>query len=113
MLRSCVVMRRQVVAFRLYLIALFFCGVMAGGLIVAYFLILPLQTHFVAQAVPTAAPTPQLPSDSVYAPLDAMDQVMEALYQRVSPSVVHITSQSQTIDMFYGVVPSEGTVSGF
>ncbi len=42
-----------------------------------------------------------------------MDQVMTNLYQRVSPSVVHITSRTQSVDMFYGVVPSEGTGSGF
>ncbi len=35
------------------------------------------------------------------------------LYERVSPSVVHITSRSEVYDFWRGVVPSEGSGSGF
>ena len=63
--------------------------------------------------IPTAAPTPTSVPDSVFAQAEAMDQVLINLYQRVSPSVVHITSHTQQTDMFYGVIPSEGTGSGF
>ena len=64
-------------------------------------------------AVPTAAPTPTPLADSVYAQIDAMNQAITNLYQRISPSVVHVTTQTQTIDYFYGTVPQEGTGSGF
>jgi S1-C subfamily serine protease len=64
-------------------------------------------------AVPTAAPTSTPLPDSVYTQIDAMDQAVTNLYQRISPSVVHVTTQTQTMDFFYGTVPQEGTGSGF
>ncbi len=65
------------------------------------------------QAVATSAPTPTELPDSVYAPIDAMDEVIENLYQRISPSVVHVTTQSQVQTFFNGPTPEEGTGSGF
>lgn len=66
-----------------------------------------------AQDVPTAAPTPTALSESVYAELDARDQIMINLYDRINPSVVHISSSQNVPSFFYGTVPQEGTGSGF
>jgi S1-C subfamily serine protease len=94
-------------------LVVFLLGFVLGGGVVLFGITFPRQNASAAEVVPTAAPTPQLPSDAAFAELDAMDQVMTTLYQRISPSVVHITSTSQSVDFFYGVVPSEGTGSGF
>ncbi|MBC7235465.1 MAG: trypsin-like peptidase domain-containing protein [Chloroflexi bacterium] len=45
--------------------------------------------------------------------LDAMDALTIRVYERVSPSVVHITSRVITMDFWGGLWPSEGTGSGF
>ncbi len=58
-----------------------------------------------------ATPTP-LPAEALQA-VDVEEQVFINIYDRVSPSVVHITSRSQVFDFFRGPVPSEGTGSGF
>ena len=61
-----------------------------------------------------ATPTP-LPADKV-AEADAFD-IEELLvinvYERVSSSVVHITSRVMVMDFFLGSMPQEGTGSGF
>jgi S1-C subfamily serine protease len=98
---------------RVVILSIFLCGVVAGAFLVAAWVVVPSQTHLAAQALPTIAPTPTLPSAAVYAQIDALDQVLTNVYERVSPSVVHITSRTQSVDVFYGVVPSEGTGSGF
>ncbi|MGI5917810.1 MAG: S1C family serine protease [Anaerolineae bacterium] len=48
--------------------------------------------------------------DSLY---DAVEASTIAVYNKVSPSVVHITSRVVTMDFFGGLYPSEGTGSGF
>jgi S1-C subfamily serine protease len=106
-------MARQSVTSRLLMVGLFFSGLIAGAILVMYWLVWPRNLALQAEAVPTAAPTPTLPSSAVFSQVEALDQVTINLYQRVSPSVVHITSHMQTTDFFYGVVPSEGTGSGF
>jgi S1-C subfamily serine protease len=73
--------------------------------------------------VPTATPAPSAtlagvaaasPTvDAELALLEAEDRLVSDLYMRVSPSVVHITSQVVTMDFFWGAMPSEGTGSGF
>ena len=45
--------------------------------------------------------------------LDAVEALTIDVYERVSPSVVHITSRVITMDFFGGLYPSEGTGSGF
>ncbi len=86
-------------------------GILLGGAAMAVY---PrVQAQGLEAQVAPAAPTPTLPSDSVYAVIDAMDQVVANLYQRVSPSVVHVMTQSQSFSFFYGTVPQEGTGSGF
>lgn len=45
--------------------------------------------------------------------VDARDRLVSELYARVSPSVVHISARMLAVDYFWGVMPSEGTGSGF
>lgn len=47
------------------------------------------------------------------APLEAEDLLIANLYDRVGPSVVHITARVVTMNFFFGPLPSEGTGSGF
>ncbi len=58
-----------------------------------------------------ATPTPL--GNDLLAPLDVEEQLVTNLYQRVGPSVVHITAQVVTVNFFFGPMPSEGTGSGF
>ncbi|MFN2209030.1 MAG: S1C family serine protease [Candidatus Promineifilaceae bacterium] len=58
-----------------------------------------------------ATPTPL--GEDVLQPLDVEEQLVTNLYDRVGPSVVHITSRLVTVDFFYGPMPQEGTGSGF
>src|SRR5258707_609741 len=95
---------------RLLLAMIFFAGLLLGAALIIVLLVVPCQSTLLAQASPTAVPTPTLQADADYAVLDARDQVLINLYQRISPSVVHVTSRSDTIDIF-GVQPSEGTGS--
>lgn len=46
-------------------------------------------------------------------PLDVEEELITNLYERVSPSVVHITTQVVTMSFFFGPSASEGTGSGF
>ena len=67
--------------------------------------------------VVTATPAPtNIPAAALPEP-GRPDLVLEAtlveLYERASPSVVHITARTQVFDFFRGVVPNEGTGSGF
>ncbi len=67
----------------------------------------PTQTPFVIVATPTPL------SDQDLQALDVEEQLITNLYQRVGPSVVHITSQVVQMTFFFGPMPSEGTGSGF
>lgn len=60
-----------------------------------------------ADATPTRLPDPLL------APLDAEEQLIANVYERVAPAVVHITSRVTRLTFFFGPAPSEGTGSGF
>ena len=42
-----------------------------------------------------------------------LEDIYVNLYERASPSVVHITSRTQAFDFFRGTAPQEGTGSGF
>jgi S1-C subfamily serine protease len=80
---------------------------------------LRFQPEMVATAVPptatpiiiVATPTPLSPAD--LAPIDIEEQLVTNLYDRVGPSVVHITAQIITMNFFFGPSASEGTGSGF
>ena len=78
---------------------------------------LPRATVATAPPEPTAAPTPAVAASPALLEAGRLDQLLEAafveLYERASPSVVHITARAQVFDFFRGVVPNEGTGSGF
>lgn len=67
----------------------------------------PTQTPYVIVATPTPL------SESDLLPLDIEEQLISNLYERVSPSVVHVASRVITMDLFFGPMASEGTGSGF
>ncbi len=58
-----------------------------------------------------ATPTP-LPPQTIQE-IDVAEQRIINVYERVSPSVVHITSRSEVFDFWRGAVPREGSGSGF
>lgn len=62
---------------------------------------------------PTIAPTPTLLSPTIFSYVEARDQIMINLYQRISPSVVHITNRAGRADRATGLVPEQGSGSGF
>jgi S1-C subfamily serine protease len=72
----------------------------------------PVYAQNLLQA-PTLAPTPTLLPESVLSYVEARDQIMANLYERLSPSVVHITNRAGRIDRFTGVAPEQGSGSGF
>ena len=66
-----------------------------------------------ATPAPTEAPRPAA-APAAAGRLDLLlEETFVALYERVSPSVVHITARAQVFDFFRGVIPNEGTGSGF
>jgi len=67
----------------------------------------PTPTPIVVVVTPTPLPA------EAFAAADAEEQLIVNIYERVSPAVVHITSQVITLDFFWGPVPREGTGSGF
>jgi S1-C subfamily serine protease len=92
-------------------VAIFALGVLTGGMLAVGIIAPPKAVT--AQDVPALLPTPTALPESLYAQLDLMEQVTTNLYERVSPSVVHITSRQNVVDFFYGTYPQEGTGSGF
>jgi len=69
----------------------------------------PSPTPSFAQMDPTPVPV----SAEMLQVLDAEEAVVGQIYDLVGPSVVHITSRTQVMDFWRGVVPQEGTGSGF
>lgn len=68
---------------------------------------LPAPTPLVVVATPTPLP------NASAAEVDLAEQRIINVYERASRSVVHITSRSQVVDFWRGVVPQEGSGSGF
>ena len=67
-----------------------------------------------AAKTPSQGMLPQTPANIDPTQLEQMiENVYVDLYERTSPSVVHITSRTQVYDFFRGAVPQEGTGSGF
>ena len=87
----------------------FGAGLLVGGAVVALTTTMDSVPLAPVQQEPLATPLP----DSVFAELDAQDQVLVNLYERVSPSVVHIISRQQRVNPFFGTQSREGTGSGF
>ncbi len=99
---------------RFAVVSIFVLGFLVGSLFVAFWLVAPQQSPLRSQGnIPAAAPTPTLPAQSTFGQIEAFNQVMTNLYERVSPSVVHITSRIQQTDLFAGTQSTEGTGSGF
>ncbi len=69
----------------------------------------PASTDNVPAPVPSATPL----AEADLAVLDVEEQLIINLYERVGPSVVHITARVYQLSFFYGPLPSEGTGSGF
>ncbi len=67
----------------------------------------------VSQEAPTPLPTLAPPPADYLALLDAEEAAVSYIYEQVGPSVVHITSRTAVYDFWRGVVPREGTGSGF
>ena len=67
----------------------------------------PDPTPIILIATPTALP------DNLMAVIDTEEALITNLYQRVGPSVVHITTRVITQSFFFGPSASEGTGSGF
>lgn len=68
--------------------------------------------------IPTTTPifivtTPTPLSAADMEPIDIEEQLITNLYERVGPSIVHITAQVITMNFFFGPMPGEGTGSGF
>ena len=97
---------------RLWMVTMLILGCLIGGG-TAIMLFAGRVGVTVAQDAITAVPTPTALPDSVYQELDARDQVMINLYDRINPSVVHISSSQNVPNFFYGTVPEQGTGSGF
>jgi S1-C subfamily serine protease len=71
----------------------------------------PEQTpaSLVITVVVTPTPEPLLEEE----PADAVEARRIALYKRVAPAVVNVTTRVLRSDFFWGVVPEEGSGSGF
>jgi len=67
----------------------------------------PTQTPIIIVATPTPLP------DDFMVPIDVEEELVTNLYERVGPSVVHITTEVVTMSFFFGPSASEGTGSGF
>jgi S1-C subfamily serine protease len=92
-------------------ISILVAGAVAGALIVvSMFILTPLRV--MGQGATPLVPTPTALPESVFAEAEAKDQVIINLYQRVSQSVVHITSRAAALSQI-GMEPTEGTGSGF
>ncbi|MCX6031349.1 MAG: trypsin-like peptidase domain-containing protein [Chloroflexi bacterium] len=66
-------------------------------------------TPQVVMVVATSTPGPLPPADSA----DSVEARRIAVYERVSPAVVNITTQVLRSNFFWGTVPEEGSGSGF
>lgn len=92
----------------LMMVGIFGAGLVIGGVVVAN-----MPGSAGSQAALSPVPTATLLPENLYAEMDARDQVIINLYDRVSPSVVHIISRQQNLNVFFGAYSSEGTGSGF
>ncbi|GAB4265576.1 MAG: trypsin-like peptidase domain-containing protein [Candidatus Promineifilaceae bacterium] len=83
------------------------CGLLDGGETAVPPTPAPSPTPIVIIATPTPLP------DDLLAPIDVEEALVTNLYERVGPSVVHITTRVVTMSFFFGPSASEGTGSGF
>ncbi|MFN3928398.1 MAG: S1C family serine protease [Thermoflexus sp.] len=64
-------------------------------------------------SAPAPSPTPTPIPAGVLSEARALEAAFISVYQRVSPSVVHITTRATAFDLFRGPIYQEGTGSGF
>lgn len=83
------------------------------GFVVGMLLSAPNGVSLSQEATPVPLPTLAPPPADALSILDAQETVVSYIYQNAGPSVVHITSRTQVWDFWRGVVPQEGTGSGF
>jgi S1-C subfamily serine protease len=95
-------------------------AVVLGSVVAGFVVGLSLGTsenNYPVVAQEYATPTPGSPAidlaSNTESLLDAEETLTVEVYEKVSPSVVHITTVTQVADFFRGVVPQEGTGSGF
>ncbi|MFQ5594068.1 MAG: S1C family serine protease [Anaerolineae bacterium] len=68
----------------------------------------------VARQLQTARQSPAtLDVDMLLEMIDLEEQLVTRVYEQVAPSVVHITSRALQASPIHGIVPQEGTGSGF
>jgi S1-C subfamily serine protease len=75
--------------------------------------ITPTPQVIVLVATPTPAPAAVVAPAALAEGMDAEEARRVAIYERVSPAVVNITTQIVRNDFFWGSVPEEGSGSGF
>lgn len=83
------------------------------GFVVGLLLGTPTGTSWSQEATPVPPPTLAPPPAEALILLDAEEAVVAYIYESAGPSVVHITSRTEVWDFWRGVVPQEGTGSGF
>jgi len=83
------------------------------GFVVGLWLSLPTGIGSSQEVTPLPPPTLAPPPAEALSLLDAQEAVVSYIYESAGPSVVHITSRTQVWDFWRGVVPQEGTGSGF
>ncbi len=83
------------------------------GFVAGFLLSLPNGIGSSQETTPIPAPTLAPPPADALSILDAQETVVSYIYENAGPSVVHITSRTQVWDFWRGVVPQEGTGSGF
>ncbi len=83
------------------------------GLVAGLLLGPPTGTSLSQEATPVPPPTLAPPPAEALTLLDAEEAVVAYIYESAGPSVVHITSRTEVWDFWRGVVPQEGTGSGF
>jgi S1-C subfamily serine protease len=97
----------------LILLTVFGVGVAFGGAAIA---VAVMGGTLVVPTSNSSQPTPMataVPLDPVALTSINSDNLLANLYERVSPSVVHIISRREQYSPFYGVMSREGTGSGF
>lgn len=74
----------------------------------------PADVRVQVTATPAGGAPPAPVSDpAALSVLDAQEAIMGQVYESRSPSVVHITSRTEVVDFWRGIVPREGTGSGW
>lgn len=101
------------------ILSVFIVGIVLGGMAVFFAYVMPdrlsssnpIPTSTETSLPPTSTPT-AIPID-MFASYTTEEQSIINIYERVSPSVVHVVSRQQIYSFFYGTTSREGSGSGF